>query len=295
LNELFERCLCQTGLLEVGILVVRDLDFDGRFGVATLPNSEFVSALLSMRNVFVVAGEEVRLLAYDKRRAFPLTANAMDFSGGYCELSSLSDEDSQGRTVVQNSAEYNSDFMGQSDQGYMEIDRAYPTGHDTVDRRSNCENGNEEWYQSETWSASLKARIRCRESSHFWDDAKSQHRRWNPHVNSVKPSRKTSEEQFFEGNNPRVRVLKGASGAYHNAVRGQEAGTRIRRKCPDEGFRIISREGCSRTIQQLGSPEREGFVEMGRKRKPSDIVQGIPVYIDDANYRKMRHHPSHFP
>lgn len=63
LNELFERSLCHTGLLEVGMLVVRYLDGDGNFdAAASLPNANFVCALLSMRKVYVVGGEEIRLL-----------------------------------------------------------------------------------------------------------------------------------------------------------------------------------------------------------------------------------------
>lgn len=94
LNELFEKFLCHTGLLEVGMLVLRYLDRDGNLDVvASLPSAKFVNALLSMRDTFVVAGNEVRLLPRGRKRKFNWRGNPADYLRGQGELSCLSDDE----------------------------------------------------------------------------------------------------------------------------------------------------------------------------------------------------------
>lgn len=315
LNELFERSLCHTGLLEVGMLVVRYLDRDGNFdAVASLPNADFVCALLSMRKAFVIAGEEIRLLPRDRRRSFHWRGNPADLSGGHCELSSLSDEDSQGRAVIRNRAveEWSApSFMQQRKRGHSETEGQYPPGFETAvrgsaNRRINLDDGIDEWCRSEGWSVSPPAkqgfRGNPRESSQHWNAAKDQHQSCNVPFRSGNAFPRASEDLHCQGNNPRVRIphVQNGSGLYSNDLRSEAVGSGQKKKFPEEVLRIVSREG-KRIIQQVGSPsicETGVLTGMGRvstrKRKQSDAGQGGPVHMVGFSLKKMRKHP-HFP
>eukprot|EP00250_Pteridium_aquilinum_P012656 c20858_g1_i2 orf=2316-4451(+) len=94
LNELFEKALSQTGLLEVGMLVLRHLDRDGNLDVvASLPSAKFVNALLSLRKTFVVAGSDIRLLPRVGRRKISWKGKLAEHGRAQGEVSCLSDDE----------------------------------------------------------------------------------------------------------------------------------------------------------------------------------------------------------
>ncbi|KAI5076853.1 hypothetical protein GOP47_0008918 [Adiantum capillus-veneris] len=89
LNELFEKSLSRMGLLEVGMLVLRHLDRDSNLDVvASLLSAKFVRALLSLRKILVVAGNELKLLAKSARRK----GKFAEHGRGQGEVSCLSDD-----------------------------------------------------------------------------------------------------------------------------------------------------------------------------------------------------------
>eukprot|EP00250_Pteridium_aquilinum_P004425 c14636_g1_i1 orf=243-4331(+) len=308
LNELFERLLLDSGLLEVGMLVVRYLDRDGKLDVASLPNAEFVCAILSVESTFVVAGEEIRLLPYD-RKGLQWRSNSADLSGGPCELSSLSDEDSQGRTVIGN---YAADgwsapsFQQQRKRGLPELEGRFLPGFDTglrssAIRRNNLDGSTDEWGQGKGWTGSLNTKQGSRgfpqESVQMWHGASDQHRKWDGPCRSGSQGTRPLEDLHCQGNNPnpRVRIPHAQKGTvtYRNESRTDEAGSRLEQRSEEEGLRIVSREG-KRTIQQVGGlyvHEAGGPVGMGglsvKKRKFPAAGSGGPVHTVGFS-QKMR-------
>jgi hypothetical protein len=281
------------------MLVVRYLEQDGNLAVATLMNADLVSALLSMRRVFVLAGQEIRLLPENCRRNFHWKGHSADLSGDH-ELSYFSDEDSQGRPMIQRSSvEYNPDCMMQNDRGYTETNYKYPPQY-SVSGERNMDDQNPPEYDSISkrnrgdvmypQSGSRQRETGSRNGYGElpqWHSIKAQQHNFNAQVRSVEPV------LTCEGNNPRARVLHGqrASGFANNNGLLREGGSRILRKnCPDEGFRTLSKEG-KRTIYNPVC-ESERFVDIGRKRKMSEFS---PENVKRFSSRRMHHHPSMVP
>lgn len=302
LNELFERLLCDSGLLEVGMLVVRYLDRDGNFEVASLPGADFVCALLSIDSVFVVAGEEIRLLPYEQQKGSHWKGNSADLSGGPCELSSLSDEDSQGRVVVKccTPDEWSAlSLKQQRKRGHSEMEGRILSGFESVARGpSNRRNiVDDEWDNGDGWIGSFHGKQGSRGFSQEivqpWHGANDQHQNWDRSAGGR--GTRPLENLHCQGNNPRVRfphVQKG-NATYRIESRSDEAGARFEKRSTEDGFRIVSREG-RRTIQQVGSPylhEGLGAVGMGslsvRKRKVPTAGFGGPVNATGFSH-KMR-------
>lgn len=93
LNELFEKSLSHTGLLEVEMLVLRHLDRDPSLGVvASLPNSKFVNALLLLRKPLAIAGSELRLIPAYGGRKVTWKGSIAEHGKGQGEVSCLSDD-----------------------------------------------------------------------------------------------------------------------------------------------------------------------------------------------------------
>lgn len=94
LNELFEKSLSKSGLLEVGMLVLRYLDRDSNLDVvASLPSAKFVRALLSLRKTLIVAGTEIKLLPKGGKMRVTWKGKVAENGRGQGEVSCLSDDE----------------------------------------------------------------------------------------------------------------------------------------------------------------------------------------------------------
>ncbi|MCO5578886.1 hypothetical protein L7F22_032734 [Adiantum nelumboides] len=311
LNELFERLLCDSGLLEAGSLLVTYLDRDGNLDVASLPDPEFVCAILSIDSTFVVAGEEISLLPYE-RKGFLRRSNSVDLSGGPCELSSLSDEDSPGRMLVRNCnmngmgpASFQqqgnrgqADWEGQSFPKYDNVRQGPP-----VKRRNNFNDMSGQWGHGNGWNGSFATkqsyRSHSQENAQTWHSAnEQQHESWDAPSWPGNKRTRQPENLRCQGNNPRVKishVQKGTINYLHESGNDEGAGSRFQDKRPsmDDRFRMLSREG-RRTIQQVGDPyahEAGGAVGMGaptlRKRKLPPAALGASMHAVGFS-QKMR-------
>lgn len=154
LNELFERTLSQTGLLDVGMLILGYLDRDEDLDlVGCLPSPEFVLALLSARKVFIVCGHEVRLLQKDRMRSSNGRHKVAAVPWGQEEFGSSEEEASFGRGSLRNGdpGEWNgSDFSRERKRGYTESANEYEMqirGANTKRKFGNA--GTDEWHQSQ--------------------------------------------------------------------------------------------------------------------------------------------------
>jgi hypothetical protein len=140
LNELFERTLSNTGLLEVGMLVVGYLDRDDDMDiVACLPNADFAYALLSLQSTFIVCGHEVRLLPKDPRKISG-RAKPTAMTWVQDELSASSDEEGgfEGADSVHTVASEewnNSGFSRERKRGFSENVNVYMSGRNGNQRR----------------------------------------------------------------------------------------------------------------------------------------------------------------
>ncbi|KAI5062200.1 hypothetical protein GOP47_0022739 [Adiantum capillus-veneris] len=301
LNELLERLLCDSGLLEGGRLLVTYLDRDGSLDVASLPDPEFVCAVLSIDSTFIVAGEEIRLLPYE-RKGFLRRSNSADLSGGPCELSSLSDEDSPGRMLVKNCKingmgaprfqqqrnRGHPDWEGQSCPKYVSMLRG-PPGK----QRTSFNDLGDEWGHGNVRKGSIPPKQSYKsfsqENVQTWHGANELHESWDAPSWPGNQRSRQPDNLRCQGNNPRVRishVQKGNFNYTHDSGSDEGAAPRFPDKRPstDDRFRMLSREN-RRMIYQAGDPyahEAEGAAGMGgpsaRKRKLPPVGLGAPMH-----------------
>lgn len=196
LNELFERTLSQTGLLDVGMLILGYLDRDEDFDlVGCLPSAEFVHALLSVREVFIVCGHEVRLLPKDGRRSSNGRHKIAAAPWGQEEFASSDEEAAFGRGSFRNGdpGEWNgSDFSRERKRGYTESANEYdmPIRGTNVKRKFGNA-GTDEWHHGQglrSMSPMPKDEYRGQQRDRGW--------------NSYNPSR-AIEGSHWQESNPR--------------------------------------------------------------------------------------------
>lgn len=289
LNELFERTLCQTGLLEVGMLVMRYLDRDANFNlVACLPDAEFVYALLSLRKVFIVAGHEVRLLPKYPRRTFRRRMNPVDMPGGQGDLSCLSDEDAvPGRRPFRNGAGHewnNRSFFRGKKRLHIETEKRFRPGYGAGGRgpvpRKDLDLCTTEWCQSEG-VRSFKPHFN--DSPQQRNGVKDQHRGWNGPLrndNNLFPLA-TDEESQWQGSNlggKMPRAFKGAGFENRSLMQVEGSGRKFKQKrVPKMGMRKILNAGAPQFMSDGGMSTGKGIRVNNRKRMRMEIVQDGPM------------------
>ncbi|MCO5548578.1 hypothetical protein L7F22_002038 [Adiantum nelumboides] len=224
LNELFERTLAQTGLLDVGMLILGYLDRDEDFDlVGCLPSAEFVHALLSVRKVFVVCGHEIRLLAKEGKRTSNGRQKIHSAPWGQEEFGSDDEEAVFDRGSFRNGDE--SDWNGNEisrdcKRGYPESANAYEmTVRGTNLKRRFANAGTNEWYHSQglrNTSPMPKEEFRNQERDRDW--------------NSYNSARAMDGTQWQDGN-PRGNAPYAGFSAVENRgfIRNQNAGRNFRR------------------------------------------------------------------
>ncbi|KAH7434864.1 hypothetical protein KP509_06G038500 [Ceratopteris richardii] len=284
LNELFERLLCDSGLLEAGKLTVTYLDRDGNLDVASLSDPDLVSAVLSYDSTFIVAGEEIRLFPYD-RKGFH-RGNSADLSGGPCEISSLSDEGSPGCMLMRNGNNEGMDHVFQQPRRWGHADfegESLPKYSANLQglpgkRSKNFNTPANEWDHEDGWNgpSTSKQCYRGFGNTQTWHGINGQHQAWDVPSRSGGQGVMQPDNLRCQGNNPRLRIHgQKMTGNLRTETGNGDAGTRFKdRRVTENGFRILSREG-RRTVQQGGGPyvqESGGNSGMGnlsviRKRK----------------------------
>ncbi|KAH7444655.1 hypothetical protein KP509_02G086700 [Ceratopteris richardii] len=181
LNELFERTLAQTGLLDVGMLILGYLDRDEDFDlVGCLPSPEFVNALLSLRKKFVVCGHEVRLLAKDgmhnsdgRRGTAVTTWNQDEFGSSDEEAAYVGGSFHNGDAIEWNS----NGFPKNCRRGYSETAGAHDmTQRGPAVKRKFPNAVSDDWYHNpglRNMSSLPKEELHNQESDHDWNNAGS--------------------------------------------------------------------------------------------------------------------------
>ncbi|MCO5583186.1 hypothetical protein L7F22_037094 [Adiantum nelumboides] len=224
LNELFERTLAQTGLLDVGMLILGYLDRDEDFDlVGCLPSAEFVHALLSVRKVFVVCGHEIRLLAKEGKRTSNGRQKINSAPWGQEEFGSDDEEAVFDRGSFRNGDE--SDWNGNEiprdrKRGYPESANAYEmTVRGTNLKRRFANAGTNEWYHSQglrSTSPMPKEEFRNQERDRDW--------------NSYNSARAMDGTQWQDGNPQGNAPYAGFSAVENRGfIRNQNAGRNFRR------------------------------------------------------------------
>ncbi|KAI5054598.1 hypothetical protein GOP47_0029743 [Adiantum capillus-veneris] len=181
LNELFERTLAQTGLLDVGMLILGYLDRDEDFDlVGCLPSAEFVHALLSVRKVFIVCGHEIRLLPKEGRRNSNGRQKIAAAPWGQEEFGSDDEEAVFDRGSFRNGDEneWNGNEVPRDrKRGYPDSANAYDmTVRGTNMKRRFSNAGTDEWYHSQglrSMSPLPKEEFRNQERDRDWNSHNS--------------------------------------------------------------------------------------------------------------------------
>lgn len=229
LNELFERTLAQTGLLDVGMLILGYLDRDEDLDlVGCLPSAEFVHALLSVRKVFIVCGHEIRLLSKDGRKTSNGRPKVAAASWGQEEFGSEDEEAVFAKGSFRNgdASEWNgTEFPRDRKRRYAESANAYDMTAvgGTNMKRKFANTGSDEWFQSQgmrSMSPMPKEEFRNQERDRDWNNYNSARAMDGTHWQDVNT----------RGNTPYVYKDTGFSNVENRGfIRNQNAGRNFRR------------------------------------------------------------------
>lgn len=297
LNELFERALSHTGLLEVGMLVLRYLDRDENHNtVACLPSADFVYALLSMRKVFMVAGNEIRLLPKNPRKIFNRRWNPSHLACGQGEHSCLSDEDAYlGRRPFRGGAlgKWNAPIRFQEKNRLCsETKVQYHHSHGALGRgfatrRNDSDLCTAKWGQNEGLrSISPQPRQEFRghfkETLHQWNGAEERHRNWNGlQRHGINLPIATTENSPWQGSDPggkAPKFFKKPEFQNRSTVQANEAGMTSGNKIVNGiGIRVPVRG--VREFRTGGKTAGKGkaIIISSRKRRRMEAGQGGPM------------------